>query len=260
MFGSIKIAKIWGIPIRLHFTLILLLPYFAHRFSVALETPTLWGWLAAATIFMSVALHELGHSIVALRYGCPVRDIVLTPIGGIAQLARIPSQPKAEFQIAIAGPLVSLALAIVFLLTKNLIFTHGWFNFGKVVYLGGVSNAVLFAFNLLPCFPMDGGRIFRAMMSRRWGRLEATRRAVKVGSYIAGVGALLGFFNFNLFWIIMAWFIHSSAQSEYRAVQMEEMAKRGPSPWNDFNDFFSGRPPSTIRDIDVEVSPPPYRK
>ena len=112
--GSYKIARIYGIPIRVHLTLLLVLPIMALDFGRALGPGQfLWGVAAAIGLFASIALHELGHSIVAIQKGCRVRDILLLPIGGVAQLESMPTRPKDEFQVAIAGPAVSLALAAI---------------------------------------------------------------------------------------------------------------------------------------------------
>ena len=103
---------------------------------------------------------------------------------------------------------------------------------------------------------MDGGRIFRALMSKRWGRLEATRKAVKLGAYLAAMLAILGIYHFNFFWVLIAWFVYSAAQAEYRAVRMEEIGRQNP-----FSDFFSQRPFNRTQpsnDVNIHVGPPPY--
>jgi len=164
--NSILIARIFGIPIRVHILLVILLPVMAMMYS----TSFLYGLFLVVGVFTSVGLHELGHSYVAMRKGCYVREIILTPIGGMAKMANIPSKPMDEFQMAIAGPLVSLALAM--LLIRIPLF-----------YWVGVINAGLFLFNLLPAFPMDGGRILRAYLASKKGRLEATRISTKIGKY-----------------------------------------------------------------------------
>ena len=112
MFGAFQIGRAYGIPIRLHWTMFLFLPYLALEISGGLAMPLGWGWAAVLLLFLSVALHEFGHALVARGRGYPVRDIVLTPIGGVAFLLRAPGKPRDELLIAIAGPVVSLVLAL----------------------------------------------------------------------------------------------------------------------------------------------------
>ena len=270
MFGAFQIGRAYGIPLRLHWTLFLFAPYLAREISQGLEMHAGWGWAAVLLLFVSVALHELGHALVARGRGYPVRDIVLTPIGGVAFLLRAPGRPRDEMIIAIAGPLVSLALALI---CGVLSFLAGWnqaANLGVLFLLLAGINTMLVLFNLIPCFPMDGGRIFRAWMSSRVGRLEATRRAVKLGKILAALMALWGLFGApGIHWtlVIIAFVVYQSAAQEYRQVQLQEAARRmPPNPWGGFGPFTmpfpqqraSERPAGEI--IDVEISPPPYRK
>ncbi len=272
MFSSAyQIARVRGIPIRVHFTLIILLPFLAYNFADAFtSSPLLWGLLAAVVLFASVALHEFGHSLVAIAKGFPVRDILLLPIGGIAQLVRIPEKPRDEFAVAIAGPLVSLALfGGLFALGYGETLL-GSREFADFCLLLGYINLSLCLFNLLPAFPMDGGRILRALLTRRKGRLEATRIAAKLGKICALLFGLVGLFGLpgvvpsNLMLVIIAVFIYISAASEYRQVLMQEMSHRPPPIfqwfWSNMRPRRPAPPPSEPLDNNVTVSPPPWQR
>jgi len=260
--GAFQIARIRGIPIRVHFTLLLCLPVFAMQLAdadggwLALG----WGLLAALGLFLSVALHELGHSFVSRTKGSPVLDILLLPIGGVAQMARLPERPRDEFQIALAGPLVSLALSGL-----GCWGLAPWAHFAGQKHLEalfalvGNINLTLALFNLLPSFPMDGGRIVRAWLTPKLGRLLATRIAAALGKFIAVLFGLVGLWPpLNILLLAIAFFIYSAAGAEYQMVLREEMARPRPFP------FGPGFPPpqetSQLAQDDVTVSPPPYRR
>jgi len=252
---SYQIAKIFGIPIRAHITLVILLPLFAVDFARALHTHSLlWGLLAAVGLFASVALHELGHSVVAIRKHCRVREILLLPIGGVAQLDQMPSRPRDEFQMAIAGPLVSAVLAVLGWFGGSAVFNLGFHNLGRVLSLLGGVNLMLFLFNLLPSFPMDGGRIFRSWLTPRVGRLVATGIAAKIGRFMALVFGVLAVIHFNLFLLLIAIFIYQAAGAEYRMVRIQEASRGSP-----FATWTSPEKTSPYQDGEIEVGPPPYR-
>lgn len=264
MFGGFQIARPYGIPLKLHWTLLVFLPFIALRMSGAMGISSVaWGWVVAFGLFASVALHELGHALVARGRGYPVRDIVLTPIGGVAFLARAPRRANDELVIAIAGPLVSLALSIGCWLLTSPIAGLGLSNVAACVEFLGYINMGLVIFNMLPCFPMDGGRVFRAWQAKRVGRLEATRRAVQLGKVFAALFAIMGLF-YNFFLIVIAFVVWQAAATEYRVVQMQERPPTNPfAGFIDPLSIFRGQPPPTQRPpeiIDVEVGPPPYQK
>ncbi|MEK6706910.1 MAG: site-2 protease family protein, partial [Bdellovibrionota bacterium] len=154
---------------------------------------------------------ELGHAVVAQSLGVRVRSIILMMLGGIAEMERIPEKRYAEFKVAIAGPAVSFGLAaLLFIIKSNtdlpeLVFFSHW--------LGRV-NLVLGIFNVLPAFPMDGGRILRSIISARKGALKATQLAVSVGKAFAWVFGIIGFLQFNILLMLIAFFIYTTAQSE----------------------------------------------
>lgn len=226
---SYLLTKVMGIPVRVHITLVILLIFVALKFGIG-------GILYAIGILVSIAAHELGHSWVAIRKGCRVREIMLLPIGGVAKMDSIPSRPMDEFLVAAAGPLTSLILAALF----------GWigrfaFPFISMCYV----NLMLCLFNLLPSFPMDGGRIFRAFMTPRLGRLKATALAARIGRIMAVAGGIWGLYWHDYFLVLIAIFIYQAAGAEYRAVYMQQMSQE----W-----FTAGQ------QVDVEVSPPPYAR
>lgn len=269
MFGAFHIGRAYGIPVRLHWTMFLFMPYLALEISRGLDMHLGWGWAAVFLLFLSVALHEYGHALVARGRGYPVRDIVLTPIGGVAFLLRAPGRPRDEAVIAIAGPLVSLALALLCGMGLWLAAQAGLGDLSLLLLLLGGINTSLFLFNLIPCFPMDGGRLFRAWQSSRVGRLEATRRAVKLGKILAVLMGLWGISTSHWTLLIIAFVVYQAAAQEYRQVQLQEMARRmPPNPFaGNFGPFVftapfqrpPAAPPPPGQVIDVEVSPPPYR-
>ncbi|MCU0857771.1 MAG: site-2 protease family protein [Pontiellaceae bacterium] len=228
---SYLLAHVMGIPIRVHITLVILLIWAAVEFGFS-------GILFTSGVFISVAIHELGHSWVAIRKGCRVHEIILLPIGGIAKMERIPTQPKDEFLVAAAGPATSLLLAGLFLLLAGGGPLREFFDYLKVI------NLTLCLFNLLPAFPMDGGRIFRAFMAPRIGRLKATELAARIGRIMAVAGGIFGLLNGRFLLILIAIFIYRAAGAEYRAVYMQQMSR----DW------------LTAEQADIEVSPPPYAR
>lgn len=260
--SSFQIAKIRGIPIRVHITLVIVLPIIGADLGAEFTSAAwLWGLLAAVGLFASVALHELGHSFVSIAKGYPVRDILLLPIGGIAQLARMPERPRDEFHVAIAGPLVSLLLFVVFFALMFWASVWSQKSLALLFNLLGSLNLGLFIFNLLPSFPMDGGRIFRAWLTPRKGRLAATRIAARLGKIMAVIFGVLGFYHGNYLLVAVAIFIYLAANAEYRMVWLQEMSRQPPPiwPWL-WNQPPPPPPPTTSGHDDVVVSPPPWQR
>lgn len=241
--NALSIGSILGIPIRLHISLLIAVPLFAIFFHLGL----LLTLILAVGIFGSVALHELGHSVVARAKGGYIHEIVLYPFGGAAKISNIPKRPIDEILVALAGPAVSLALALIFSQIKPL------------APLGAL-NGMLFFFNVLPVFPMDGGRVLRAVLAIKKSRVEATRIAATVGKYFCGLfiwiglfglpmqlqafGIAIGPFGHNFMLVFIGYYIYRAGQMEYRMVLMENQAA---PTWG-----------SESGQIDVEVSPPPY--
>lgn len=241
--ASLRIGSLFDIPIKLGVSFLLVLPLLAYLigtqvgatvtainqiFGTAIDSgplvegplPWVLGVSAALGLFLSVLLHELGHSLVARQYGLEIESITLWFLGGLAQFAELPDDWRHELVIAIAGPIVSLGLGVAFygafvVLPSEM--TATLFVVGYLAFL----NVVLAAFNMLPGFPMDGGRVLRALLSRNRSRLRATRIAAAVGKGFAFLLGIAGILTLNLFWIVIAFFIFVAATSETQQVVME---------------------------------------
>lgn len=192
-------------------------------------TELIWNFIFVFAIFFCVVLHEFGHALTARKFGIGTRSITLLPIGGLASLKEIPENPKEEFWIAIAGPLVNVAIALVLLpfvpidhyagqdpeAMQEQLAVIGADNF--LFYLLFV-NVALVLFNMLPAFPMDGGRIFRAILSMKYGRIKATRLASGLGKFMALLFFLFGLF-YSIILTVIAVFIWFGAHSENVMIQ-----------------------------------------
>lgn len=238
MGGSLRIARIAGIDIKLHFTFIFVILLGASQWSHFGSRGVLFGVLLTLLVFASVTLHELGHSFVAKAYGIPVRDITLTPLGGIAQLGARPKTPGQELLVAVAGPAVNVVLAFGLALFSSwrwgldLSFWPRWIvemsrlehpNQMTLVGLLSLSNLFLVAFNLLPALPMDGGRVFRALLTWPLGIERATRWAALVGRLFAVGFVILGVLGQNLVLGLIGVFVFVAAGAEVRSVRMERV-------------------------------------
>jgi len=220
MNRSFSLCKIFGITIQVHWLFLVLL-------AVLLWTYGVPGVIFTCLIFCFVIFHELGHSLTARRFGINVRKITLLPIGGMAHLeGEIPS-PKAEMWIAAAGPLVSLGFAALFYLLAILSGTGGVFF--KISGLDSLTeylsliysvNFMLAIFNLIPAFPMDGGRILRAILAIKKGMGPATITAVKIGGFAAIIMGIVGIILNELFLVFIAAFIFFAGKKEELATRM----------------------------------------
>ncbi|MFC6990190.1 site-2 protease family protein [Haloplanus sp. GCM10025708] len=246
---SYTVTEIWEIPIRINSSLLIFLPILAwligsgqqiELYAAFIEgltgvgfdiarlragsTSWMIGIAAAVGLFVSVTIHELGHSWVALRYGIEIESITLWILGGIASLKSIPREWNREFWIAIAGPFSSVLVAVVcyagVLVVPNSLqvprFVVGWL---------AITNVTLAAFNLLPAFPMDGGRILRALLARSRPYGTATRIAARIGVGFAFLFAIVGVLNFQIIMILLAFFIYGAATTESRTVLLDELLK-----------------------------------
>ena len=247
MDGSFRIGRIFGIPILIHYSFILVIPLFAWiigsqitvttdmlqgLFSIPIDTslitegimPWILGTVVALGLFAGVLIHELAHSLVARRKGIKINNITLMIFGGIATMEEGVPDPKAELPMALVGPIASLVVGLVCIgiayavpaATKNpplagvVIFVFGYL---------GVLNIILFAFNLLPAFPMDGGRVLRAWLAERMPLHRATKIAADIGKGFAIVFGLIGLFFFSPFLILIAFFIYIGASMESAAAK-----------------------------------------
>ncbi len=241
MRSEFQVARIFGIPIKIHWTLLVFIPILGFLIASNIENiaqlPFLdldvtalesqegrlfAGFTVTIGLFVSVLLHELGHAWVALRNDIGVRQITLWIFGGLAQLEGITQEPKAEAKIAIAGPVVSLALGgmpAAFLLVDPGAFVK--FLVGYLAYL----NVVLAAFNMLPAFPLDGGRLLRAFLAMRMPFAKATDLASDIGKGLAVLMGLAGLFG-SVWLILIAFFIYMGATQEARGVEIFDALKQ----------------------------------
>ncbi|XWX03219.1 site-2 protease family protein [Aggregatilineales bacterium SYSU G02658] len=241
MRDSIRLLTIRGIQLRVHLTFPLILIWAMLQFGLFTGLGwegALFGVIVILLLFGIVVLHELGHSIAAQNYGIDVEEIVLLPIGGVALLKRIPEKPMQEFVIAIAGPAVNFALAGVLLVLDALFGLAGRYadpvqglgdlqtlSVASVFNYVFVANLFLAFFNLIPAFPMDGGRILRALLATRLNYARATGIAVAIGQTLAWIIGLWGFLNGAFFVILVAIFIYIGAGQENQQVQIRHVLR-----------------------------------
>jgi Zn-dependent protease/CBS domain-containing protein len=216
MRWSFRIARVGGVDLYVHATFLILIAAFLFAFLWQGQTPlaALGGVLSLVLLFGCVVLHELGHAMVARRFGIRTRDITLLPIGGIARLERIPTEPRQELLVALAGPAVNLAIAGVVwgLLTVLGRSPAGLVHGGILDNLFWV-NVSLCLFNLLPAFPMDGGRVLRALLATRLDYAHASEIAARIGQGMAFLFGLFGLFT-NPMLLFIALFIYLGAEQE----------------------------------------------
>jgi len=227
MRWSWKIARIAGIDVYVHATFLILVAWVgaAHWLAEHSLAAAVTGVLFILALFACVVFHELGHALTARRYGVRTRNITLWPIGGIASLERIPDEPRQEAAVAIAGPLVNVAIAAVLwgvlqLTGDTTALSEG--NLGEASFLERLLavNLFLALFNLLPAFPMDGGRVLRALLATRMSHVRATEIAAQIGQGMALVFGLLGLFT-NPFLVFIAFFVYLGAYGEAAVSQMQ---------------------------------------
>lgn len=234
MKTSIEIGKIMGIPIKLHITFLLILPVFAwmftrydpefgfndveplmFRYSLGLATSVL--------LFTCVLLHELGHSYVARKHGSNINNITLFLFGGVSSMEETPKDPKIELKMAVAGPAVSLLIGSALIMIHGIIRQESLLNvdhpYMRLIWIVGFLNIVLCLFNLIPAFPMDGGRVLRAWLAGKMPYIKATRTAAGIGKMFA---ILMGFFGFfyNIMLTLIAFFIYIGASEEEKSTEV----------------------------------------
>lgn len=243
MHTSIQIAKIWGIPIRLHWTFVLVIGWLVYLgipdWQYFRGQRAIWMFISVLAVFICILLHELGHAFMARRYGVQTLQIMLSPIGGQAILERMPKQPRKELLVALAGPIVNVLLAISALpflywipAEKLARLPHFFGNPNGNTFLrldmderfiiGFVLlNFLVALFNLIPAFPLDGGRILRALLSMRMNKLGATRIATFLGQGFAALIVLFSVSQYNWLMGVIGLFIFISASMEYRYVKLD---------------------------------------
>ncbi len=223
MKGTSKIGRLAGIDIFIHWTFSLLIIFIIYTSLKKGQnfSETIWSLLFVLAVFATVVMHEFGHALAARRYGIKTKDITLLPIGGLARLEKLPEKPFEELVVAIAGPLVNVALAFI---------THIFIEFPtdpetlSATVADGINqnnfflqfffvNIVLALFNMIPAFPMDGGRVLRALLAFRLERHIATKYAARVGQLLAVGFIFIGIF-YNPFLIFIGLFVIMGAQME----------------------------------------------
>jgi Zn-dependent protease len=232
---SARIGRFAGIDVYVHVTFLLLLLFFAWRSWQATGTlaGVLSGTLLILMLFLCVLLHEYGHALTARRFGIGTRHITLLPIGGLALLESMPKDPRQEILVALAGPAVNVAIAAVIFLVLTLAggrggLLHLELGRGGILQTLLAANLMLALFNMLPAFPMDGGRVLRAFLALRMDRVRATRTAALIGQVLAvglGILGLLG----NPFLVLIAVFVWIGAGSEAGAVETDARLSHRPA-------------------------------
>jgi Zn-dependent protease len=230
MSGSWKIARIAGIPIYIHWTFLILIGWiiYGHWSAGHDVATTVEGVGFVLAVFGCVVLHEMGHALTARHFGIPTSDITLLPIGGVARLQRMPDRPGQELQVALAGPAVNVAIvAILYFvgIRPHLNASDDQFLI-RATFLPKLMfiNIFLALFNLLPAFPMDGGRVLRALLALRLEYGRATRIAANIGQAMAMLFGFLGLMG-NPILLLIALFVWLGAEGEARQVQ-ERLALR----------------------------------
>lgn len=233
---SLLVATVAGIDLFIHWTFGLLIVGLPAFYLLTGNTvgETLFVFVLVMTIFVCVVLHELGHALVARRFDVPTRDITLYPIGGVARLQRMPTEPMREFWIAVAGPAVNVVIAIG--LVPVVLALGGFPSFEELALATDTHflaklvaiNVGLVLFNLLPAFPMDGGRVLRALLATRMNYLRATRIASRTGQVMAIFFGLFGFLFFNPILMFIALFVYLGAQQEEQATTVRTVIQGVP--------------------------------
>jgi Zn-dependent protease/predicted transcriptional regulator len=224
-----KVGRLFGIEIKIHATFLLILLWvgLAHWLTERDPFAALSGITFIMAVFACVVLHELGHALTAKKFGIKTRDITLLPIGGLARLERMPDDPKQEVWVALAGPAVNVVIALV--LFASLRITSSWESIGGLALTGGSIferlmwvNVFLLVFNLLPAFPMDGGRILRGLLATRMNYVRATQIAANLGqgmAFLFALGGLIIFHNPVLVFIGIFVWIGAAQESSMAAMK-----------------------------------------
>ena len=228
---SLPVGRIAGIPIRVHWTFVLLIGFVVLVDWDAGRAAVVAGLLWIAALFGSVVAHEVSHCLVARRRGATVIDILLLPIGGLSQLEAMPEAPTDELAVAVVGPLTSLgvgAAAMVIGLAAGArvwpptLFAGSWW--ARLAWL----NLLLGVFNLLPALPMDGGRVLRAALAGRRSKLEATLLASRVARYVAATMIVAGFL-YDIWLVVIGFFVLLGANAEEQAARHPSRSPTSPA-------------------------------
>ena len=245
MFKSIHLGRLWGIDVFVHSTFLIFLLYFGYQEWAEARHLNLSQWVAfnkacnvialICCIFGCVLLHEYGHALTARRFGIGTKDITLLPIGGVARLESIPNSPRQELIVAIAGPAVNVVIVIILLSIFGASrfvnweelsqhrgeWVHRLMNWGGLLHSLLWANIVMIIFNLIPAFPMDGGRVLRSLLAMKIDRVKATDIASWIGRFLAIGLAYWGYSNGHYLLIFTALFVWIGATQEAEAVRYE---------------------------------------
>jgi Zn-dependent protease len=221
--GAFAAGRAFGIPIRIHWSLPAMIAYltwmFAHAFAALpgphVLPPSLWGLFVAVGLFVGVLLHELGHALTARALGVPVRGILLNFVGGVSELDDRACTGPREAWIALSGPLVNLVLCLLALAARALV-PAALGELRLALALAANVNLIVGLFNLLPAFPLDGGRVLRALLTLRWNRARATSIAAGVAKLVAAALAIMGALGAWVL-LLLAAFVWFAAERERRA-------------------------------------------
>jgi len=245
MKWSFKIWEYRGIPVKIHATFLLIIIWVAasHWLQGNNLPMMLYGIAFVLALFACVVLHEFGHALMAQKFNIKTRDITLLPIGGVARLERMPDDPKQELWVALAGPAVNVVIAgillLVLLLTATLEpLSHLGLTSGSFVERLMVVNVFLVVFNMLPAFPMDGGRVLRSLLAMRMDYARATQISASIGQGMAFLFGLIGFFS-NPFLIFIALFVWIGATQESHMTQVRTVFDGIPVKYAMITDFKS---------------------
>ena len=251
MSWSLNIGKVAGTVVRIHLTFLLFLAWIFAASYASGGAATAWGSLVfMLLLFLCVLLHEFGHIFTARAFGVPTPYVTLLPIGGVAQLERIPEEPWEEFLIAIAGPLVNVVIAVVLV-----------YGFGANLHASAAAavdnlkiplvdrlaavNLFLAMFNMIPAFPMDGGRVLRALLASRLGYVRATEIAAMIGQFVAFALGFIGLMA-NPILIFIAIFVYLAASSEAHMVALRAASRGVPVSYAMMTQFATLSPDAHI--------------
>ncbi|MGH7945708.1 MAG: site-2 protease family protein [Opitutaceae bacterium] len=233
MKWSLKLGRVAGVDVFVHWTFVILIVWIfvAHLGASQNVAAALRGVGFVLALFACVMLHEFGHALTARRYGIRTRDITLLPIGGVARLERMPENPRQELWVALAGPAVNVVIAAVLFVSRVMLGgppqefeLAGTLASGDFAARLMAVNLFLAVFNLLPAFPMDGGRVLRALLATRLGRRRATQIAANIGQGMAMLMGLLGLLT-NPFLVFIAFFVYIGAQAEAQMVELTTLIR-----------------------------------
>lgn len=250
-----KLGRFLGIDVYVHATFLLLIGWVGYSYWLEHGTiaEVINGILFILALFLCVVLHEYGHALTARKYGIKTRDITLYPIGGVARLERMPDKPIEELWVALMGPAVNVVIAVI--LFAVLVATGGLTSLAGLTIASGsffmrlmIVNVSLVLFNLIPAFPMDGGRVLRAILAMRMDYVHATQAAASIGQGIAFIFGFIGMFS-NPFLLFIAFFVYIGASQEASMALMKNSISGIPVTRAMLTDFKTLSPRDTLAQV-----------